>query len=453
MKILLDQAVYDQRNKGNVALLQAAINRLKDLWPHAEIYVLTEAPYSLKLYCPNVHPVGVFPWQDYSAQTRKFDLLGRAFPRFIMRWLLEFREEVWHRYPNLSAGGGPWNPNTKSVGYNSPESDSLSGIVIAEPKVGAGSDIQVSDDVVKAIQDADIVITTGGGYLCDADKHYTAQVFRTLEMAVQLGKPTFMVGQGVGPLQDPDLRARLKKVLPCIDLILIREPKVALPLLESLDVNQDKVLMTGDDAVEMAYRSRSTKWGNSLGVNLRIARYTEVNQAFINRIRSVLHECARKKDASLLALPTSSGVAESDLEYIRQILDGYKNVKTDWRRYEQPMDLIHKIAKCRVVVTGSYHPAVFALSQGIPAIGLVKSKAYVDKFSALQDEFGSALTLIHLDDKNLDDKLGEAIESAWVAAREVREPLVAAAARLSRMAQNGYEHIYELTQSRLNKGS
>jgi polysaccharide pyruvyl transferase WcaK-like protein len=453
MKILLDQAVYDQRNKGNVALLQSAISRLSGLWPQAEIYVLTEAPYSLKLYCPNVHPVGVFPGQNYLMQTRKFDLLGWAVMRFILRWLLEFREEIWHRYPNLSSGGWLRNSKTKLVQNNSPEPESLSGIVNAKPKVEAGTDIQVSDDVVKAIQQADIVITTGGGYLCDADKHYTAQVFKTLEMAVGLGKPTFMVGQGVGPLHDPDLRARLKKVLPCVDLILIREPKVARPLLESLDVNQDKVIMTGDDAVEMAYRVRTTKWGKSLGVNLRLARYTEVDQAFINRIRSVVHKCAQKKDAPLLALPTSSGIEESDLEYIRQILDGYKNAKTDWRRYEQPMDLIHKIAKCRVVVTGSYHPAVFALSQGIPVIGLVKSKAYVDKFSALQDEFGPALTLIHLDDKNLDENLGEAIESAWMTAREVREPLVTAAAQLSRMAQSGYDRIYEVTQNKMNRGS
>ena len=35
MRILLDQAVYDQRNKGNVALLQAAVARLSSLWPAA----------------------------------------------------------------------------------------------------------------------------------------------------------------------------------------------------------------------------------------------------------------------------------------------------------------------------------------------------------------------------------------------------------------------------------
>ena len=73
MRILLDQAVYDQRNKGNVALLQAAINRLTELWPDAEISVLTEAPYILKLYCPRVYPVSVHPWQNWTEKRSQFE--------------------------------------------------------------------------------------------------------------------------------------------------------------------------------------------------------------------------------------------------------------------------------------------------------------------------------------------------------------------------------------------
>ena len=39
-------------------------------------------------------------------------------------------------------------------------------------------------------------------------------------------------------------------------------------------------------------------------------------------------------------------------------------------------DVLTAIADCRVVVTGSYHAAVFALSMGVPAVGLAASRYY-----------------------------------------------------------------------------
>ena len=105
MRILLDQAVYDQRNKGNVALLQAAVARLSSLWPAAQIEVLTEAPHLLKHYCPTVHPVGVHPWQDWSDHQARFARMQQTVLPAARYLALEVREEVRHRYPALMTGG------------------------------------------------------------------------------------------------------------------------------------------------------------------------------------------------------------------------------------------------------------------------------------------------------------------------------------------------------------
>jgi hypothetical protein len=43
MRILLDQAVHDHRNKGNNALLLAAMSRLRHFWPSATFDVLSES--------------------------------------------------------------------------------------------------------------------------------------------------------------------------------------------------------------------------------------------------------------------------------------------------------------------------------------------------------------------------------------------------------------------------
>lgn len=447
MRILLDQAVYDQRNKGNVSLLQSAISRLSQLWPHASIQVLTEAPHLLKLYCPTVHPVSVHPGQDFSQKQEHFDRLHRFIPLICWQLLFELRDEMQYRLPGFSLGQLRQQAKLLLRLNRTPQISDVSKD--SDPREAEDNPAQVTKpDLLRAIQTADLVVATGGGYLCDADKQYTLQVFETLETAVRLGKPTAMVGQGVGPLHDPDLRARLKNLLPKLDLILIREPKVARPLLESLGVAPERVLMTGDDAIEMAYETRSSKWGNYIGVNLRAARYTEVDHTYIEKIRPALHRAARKYDAPLMALPISVHRQEDDLRIIRELLRGYSKVSIDWRRFNPPMDTIKKIGRCRLVVTGAFHPAVFALAQGIPVVGLVKSIAYQDKFGALHDEFGSACQILHLDDEQLTEKLAAAIETAWVSAEEVRPALLQAAVRQIEWGRAGYRHLYDLVEGK-----
>ena len=448
MRILLDQAVYDQRNKGNVALLQAAVHRLMELWPDAEISVLTEAPYLLKLYCPKVQPVSVHPWHNYTEKRQQFETFHRLIPALVLQLLLDIREEMWHRYPDLMGGGGIRQRVKSLLGRGKPEVGAKA-VPNPEEKVdGEEDDEDVNRDLEQAIQKADLVIATGGGYLCDTDKQHTVQVFDTLEMAVKLGKRVAMVGQGVGPMYDAELRARLSMLLPRLDWILIREPKTGRELMESLGVPPERVVMTGDDAVEMSYRARTEKFGDQIGVNLRFARYTEVGQAYIEKIRGVLHRSARKHNARL-SLPISSNVREADLEVIRVLLKGYGKVSMSWRRFESPLSVIRKVGKCRLVVTGSYHPAVFALSQGIPVVGLVKSQAYIDKFSALVDEFGPACNLLNLDDPDLHEKLADAIDAAWASAEGVRPHLLQAAARQIEWNRAGYQLLFGLVNARI----
>jgi polysaccharide pyruvyl transferase WcaK-like protein len=447
MQILLDQAVYDQRNKGNVSLLQSAIYRLNELWPDAEIFVLTEAPHLLKLYCPTVQPVSVHFWQSYLEQRKKFDTFHHLVPGPVLQLLLDAREEMWHRFPELMGKG--WRQRVKSLLGSKNSLPELGVKPSLEGSVSVGEDPDdVNQDLLRTVQEVDLVIATGGGYLCDTDKQHTIQVFDTLEMAVRMGKPTAMVGQGVGPMHDPELRSRLSKLLPSLDLILIREPKTGRDLMESLGVSSERVMMSGDDAIQMAYKERTEKLGEYVGVNLRFARYTEVGQSYISKIRTVLHQAARKHSAPLMALPISCNVHEGDLEVIRDLLQGYENVSISWRRFESPLTTIRKVGRCRLVVTGAYHPAVYALSQGIPVVGLVKSQAYIDKFSALVDEFGPACQLIYLDDEQIEEKLAVAIDTAWVSANEVRPLLLQAAVRQIEWGRTAYQHLHDLVMEK-----
>jgi len=188
-----------------------------------------------------------------------------------LRLLFEVREEVW-RWPGFMPGRNlhliQTDPKTNSNGSNSFAGDFTSG----------GDQFGEQATITDIVRGADLVVATGAQYMSDACRDDALRVLDRFEAAIRLGIPTAMVGQGIGPLDDPDLRARARDVFPGVDLILVRENLVAPKLLASLHVDPSRVIMTGDDAIEMAYEARTEKWGSAIGVGMRIAHYTEVGQ-------------------------------------------------------------------------------------------------------------------------------------------------------------------------------
>jgi len=73
-----------------------------------------------------------------------------------------------------------------------------------------------------ALADASGVMAIGGGYLTDVDRFQTARTLDLLEYAVARSIPTVMLGQGIGPLEDADLRERASRILPEVGLIALR---------------------------------------------------------------------------------------------------------------------------------------------------------------------------------------------------------------------------------------
>ncbi|MCS6926703.1 MAG: polysaccharide pyruvyl transferase family protein, partial [Candidatus Binatia bacterium] len=104
--------------------------------------------------------------------------------------------------------------------------------------------------------------------------------------------------------------------------------------------------------------------------------------------------------------------------------------------------------RCRIVVVGSYHAAVFALAMGIPAVCLANSSYYRDKFLGLAHQFGEGCRVIFLDDADFPTKLTSEIDWAWRRACVLRPELLAAAERQVALSHAAYQRIYELIMSR-----
>src|SRR6516165_6500578 len=94
MRILVESGSLHCLNLGDVAMMQVAVARLKQLWPAAEIVVFTRAADLLRQACPSavpLDPAGRDAW--FTTAT----VLRRAGRRYSAAWLGEL-DARWHQW-------------------------------------------------------------------------------------------------------------------------------------------------------------------------------------------------------------------------------------------------------------------------------------------------------------------------------------------------------------------
>jgi polysaccharide pyruvyl transferase WcaK-like protein len=354
-------------------MLQSCVHRLRRGWPDARIEALTAAPDLLARHCPGVVPV---------AAEGRYEWVARGRARLPPRW-------------------------------------------------------RRSSEFLYAFRRADILLFTGRGGLTDAFADEAASVLLELEAAARIGLPVAMLGQGFGPLSDPALLARARAVLPGVILFGVREPRAAPAFLAQAGVAPARVVVTGDDAIEIALRSTPSDQGRHLGVGLRAAPYSGVEVERVAALVPLLRDLAEARGAELLPVPISRHPIEDDTEAMTRL---------SLPDPEPGVDLtvpaaVERAGRCRVVVAGSYHAAVFALAQGVPAVGLAGTPYYRDKFLGLEAQFGRWCRVVGA------DRPEEAVATAaelWDQAPGARDELLEAARRQAAQADLAYARLFEL---------
>ena len=382
---------------GDAAMLQVTVARLLELWPGAQLQVITRAPESLAVLCPRVSPLAASGrsvwfrlrhWKRLAAQNNQ-----KGFESFVNK--LKFKTE----YAALLKE------------FNS------------------------------AVENCDLFVVSGAGGLTDCFREHAISVLDVIEFAKKKRKLVAMFGQGLGPVEDPDLRRRAAQVLPGGPLLCLRESQSGLPFAESLGVDRGHIRTTGDDAIEPACNQRPERIGEAIGVNLRVANYSEVEATQVQTVKRALHTAAEQLGCALLPVPISLPPNTSDPDTIREILDGSGGSDDGGAGLDTPLKIIRQIGLCRVVVTGSYHAGVFALSQGIPVIGLANSTYYRDKFHGLANQFSVGCETIFLHDPNLEEVLPRRLRAAWESAEEVRPRLIEDAQWQIQQSRDAYREL------------
>ena len=443
MQIILDQGIFDMRNLGQNALLQAAIERVRKSYPESSIGVTTFAPYLLKIFFPGVFPVSPDGSHVWHKNRNNYNRIHQFIPVIFLKILLGAREELWYRWPGFSPGTireklKSWvrqNPTNIEVTDDSSE-DTVSNANAGAP------------DYSSVVSDADLFIATGSQYLCDHARDTAFQVLGRLEAATQRGIPTAMVGQGIGPIDDFELRAKAKQVLPLLDLILVRERLEAPEILASLGVDPTKIIVTGDDAIELAYSARASFLGYGIGVSMRCRPSTRVDNSDLSTIGEILRETAQKHDAELVGLPISRSLHERDDICTQQIMEGHDKIWMSRKKFQTPLAYIRSAQRCRLVIAGTFHGAVLALAQGIPVVCLVRSSLYTNKFKGLADLFNPGCEIVSLDDEFFRKKLISSIELTWQSAENLRTHLLEKAVQQIEWGQSGYQQLFDMVNSK-----
>lgn len=393
-------------------MLQAAVLRLTEMWPKASITVITPHPERLAFFCPTTKAITD---RGHKCCATKGALLGR----------------FWRVMPGLEDAFRTRYP--------------LQIMPLAAARLRRyGADVRDTVDYLNAVSGADLVMLPGGGWIYDACEAQGRLVLDTIEIAQHLKKPTALMGQGLGPLHSSSFRKVVKRVLPKVGVMAVRERLAGVPLLRSVGVPMERIAVTGDDTVEMAYNERKQELGTGIGINLRLATYSEVSRSQIVGIHEGLRWAIRKWNAGFVPLPISFNQWESDVDSIKNLLEGIGIPSDGGGNLATPLEVIQQAGQCRLVITGSYHAAVFALSQGIPAIGLAASEVYREKFTGLADQFGDGCEVLCMDKGDLTTKLIGTMERFWTSAVALRPALLAAAERQIEIGRAAYHRIEQI---------
>jgi colanic acid/amylovoran biosynthesis protein len=222
-----------------------------------------------------------------------------------------------------------------------------------------------------------------------------------------------MFGQGLGPLTQESLRKQARIVFPKLKALGLREDRTGGPLAASLGAAPGVVALTGDDALEDIVDHKGAN-GDAIGLNIRVAQYAGVDPINAAIVSDLVLKSAIEYGAPVLGLPVSRYPVEGDgiaIQELSRRTDGSVKILTS--DAANPADLAADAARCRIIVTGSYHAAVFGLAQGIPTVCLTKSAYYDGKFSGLQSLFPSACFTVSLAAEDFANHLSNAINDAW----------------------------------------
>ena len=248
-----------------------------------------------------------------------------------------------------------------------------------------------------------------------------------------------MFEQGLGPVSNRNLEKWAKRVLPNFQALTLRESVFSIPFTKKLGMSKKQVILTGDDAIYEVRKQASEVLGSGIGINLRVAKYSGMDGSELSSIKDIFERVSTKLAANLVGIPISDHDGDSDVHALQTLLESSSFEKV--KLIDSPKMVMNAAGQCRVVITGSYHVGVFALSQGVSVIGVASNDYYRQKFKGLKNQFGEGCNVVDKDSLDFLERLEQSILESWKCAPQVRQLLIKRAEDQIRLSDKAYSDL------------
>ena len=394
-------------------MLKTACRLILDIDPEAHLRVFTTDPVRLKQLCPAVEaiaPTGQAAW----LAAKCFPLPQRILPNPVQKAL--YAKEKHYKFENPNRALAMMQCRTD---YQRHHADKVAGWL-------------------DAIDWADAVIVTGGGFVTDAFGGHLEGVLHTLRWARQKQRPTAFFGQGLGPLASRRLRRMASSELNAASSVNLREGAHGLALGASLGCNTSNWTVTGDDAFAiLASEQHDVSQGHALGINVRVAAYAGVDPSKSATLATDLEAARSQCAGQWMPLPVDLCSRQGDAAQTLPLLAA-GTISIDYQAPNLPDDLAALVAHCRIVITGSYHVAVFALAQGVPVVALAANAYYDAKFAGLAAFFSGGIRTVNHTDPGFSENLLEGVRTQWTMPDKQRRALVERSQCIANFVKTAY---------------
>ena len=252
--------------------------------------------------------------------------------------------------------------------------------------------------VLELYRQADLILSAPGGFFHD---HYPIEHrLRGLELALYLEKPTFLVGQSVGPFWKPESISRIREVFPRLTGILLRDG-LSLGYLRSAQVNTAHCHVTGDIAFLLPQRSKTPPPTSSrnpshdapsqLALGLRawpLKDKPSLNRTIASGTELASHLLSTTS-AHLTLISTCQGIdgyhddSLLSLAVFESLSPGLRSRVTIDRTRYHPSDLIARLGSFDAYISMRLHGCLLAMLAGTPALGIAYEPKTPEIFSQL----------------------------------------------------------------------
>ncbi len=260
----------------------------------------------------------------------------------------------------------------------------------------------------RRLRHVDLLVVAGGGFLNSSFPRHARSVADLAVAAFERDIPVAFFGQMIGPFNDEALQRRVSEALQVAGVVSVRMGTSEKCRLRSIGIADERLLFTGDEALAVLAEGPIAPFTGDLGLNVRTTSYANVNRARRDRIIHVVRQASVDHKLALSWCPIALDRNGDNSPAGAESPSGIFNA-TPTRALELT---VRRIGALRLLVTGSYHAAVFASGQGVPVVALSASPYYDQKFADLASYFPDRVMVVDLLSEQSDRALKASIDQS-----------------------------------------